>query len=90
MSGADDTMASDGPQLTVYCRPWCGDCRRALAWLDEHDVPYRQVNVDEDADARARAAAHNLGDLHTPTFELGDDVCVDFRPQRLRELLGIE
>ncbi len=28
--------------------------------------------------------------LHTPTFEIGKDACVDFRPEKLKELLGIE
>ncbi|PKQ16092.1 MAG: NrdH-redoxin [Actinobacteria bacterium HGW-Actinobacteria-7] len=82
-------MAPDTPTLTVYCRPWCPDCRRALAWLDEHDIAYVEVDVDADPDARNRAASHNLGALHTPTFELGDDVCIDFRPERLKELLGL-
>lgn len=83
-------MPSETPRLTVYCRPWCGDCRRALAWLDDHGIDYVEVDVDRDTDARKRAASHNLGDLHTPTFEVGEDVCIDFRPDRLRELLGME
>ncbi len=83
-------MTQESPALTVYCRPWCGDCRRALAWLEEHGIAYVEVDVDDDAQARERAAAHNLGDLHTPTFELGEDVCIDFRPERLKELLGLE
>jgi len=77
------------PELVMYCTPWCPDCRRAREWLDRHDIPYREVDVSRDDDARRRAAAHNEGRLHTPTFELGDGVCVDFRPDRLSELLGI-
>lgn len=83
-------MTAQTPALTVYCRTWCPDCRRALAWLDDQHIDYIEVDVDSDADARARAAAHNLGDLHTPTFELGEEVCIDFRPERLKELLGLE
>jgi glutaredoxin len=83
-------MTAEKPPLTVYCRPWCGDCRRALAWLDQHGIAYVEVDVDGDERARERAAAHNDGSLHTPTFELGSDVCVDFRPERLKELLGLE
>ncbi len=32
----------------------------------------------------------NEGRLHTPTFKLGDGVCVDFRPERLKDLLEID
>jgi glutaredoxin len=83
-------VPTDTPELTVYCRHWCPDCRRALDWLDTHEIPYQVVDVDEDPAGRERAAAHNLGALHTPTFEKGDDVCIDFRPERLKELLGME
>lgn len=76
--------------LVMYCRTWCGDCRRARAWLAERGIPYVEVNVEDDAQARERAAGHNDGRLHTPTFELGTETCVDFQPERLCEMLGIE
>ena len=80
----------EGTQLVMYCRSWCPDCRRAREWLDEHGIPYVEVDVDDDYDARAYAADINEGRLHTPTFEIGKDTCVDFRPERLSELLGLE
>lgn len=91
MSETDDAMqnAENPPQVIMYCRPWCGDCARARVWLDAHHIPYTEVDVERDPGARERAAAHNAGQLHTPTFEIGDGVCVDFQPQKLSELLGI-
>ena len=83
-------MGDDTPQVIMYCRSWCGDCRRARAWLQEHDIPYVEIDVDDDPDARSKAEGHNDGRLHTPTFEIGKDTCVDFRPEKLKELLGIE
>ncbi len=76
--------------LVMYCRTWCGDCRRAREWLAERGIPYVEVDVERHPGARDRAAAMNGGQLHTPTFELGSEVCVDFRPERLCEMLGIE
>jgi glutaredoxin len=81
--------ADEAVGVVMYCRPWCGDCARARHWLEEHNIPYTEVDVESDLDARDRAAGHNEGRLHTPTFEIGDGVCVDFRPDRLSELLGI-
>jgi glutaredoxin len=78
------------PELIMYCTQWCPDCRRARDWLHRHSIPYREVDVSRDADARERAANYNEGELHTPTFEIGDGICVDFRPDRLSELLGLE
>ena len=80
----------DRPELVMYCRTWCGHCRLARAWLAERDIPYVEIDVEEDPAARDRAAGYNEGRLHTPTFELGSEVCVDFRPERLCEMLGVE
>ena len=81
---------AEHPAVIMYCRTWCGDCRRARVWLEAHNIPYREIDVEEDPDAHARAAGHNEGRLHTPTFEIGDGVCVDFHPEKLKELLGMD
>lgn len=73
--------------VVMYCRSWCPDCRRARDWLQQNGVDFVEVDVDADAEARARAAALNEGRLHTPTFEIGAESCIDFKPDRLRELL---
>lgn len=84
-----ESASGDTPTLVMYCRTWCGDCARARRWLDAHQIPYVEVDVDDDEGARAHAAGLNDGRLHTPTFTLGEDVCVDFRPERLIDLLGL-
>lgn len=84
-----DRPADETAALVVYCRSWCPDCRRAKAWLDEHGIAYQEIDVDQDGAARDRAASLNDGRLHTPTFELGEEVCVDFRPERIREILDL-
>lgn len=86
---SDAVTPDSQPALTMYCRTWCGDCARARRWLDEHNIDYVEVDVDDDDGARDLAAGLNEGRLHTPTFTLGDGVCVDFRPERLRDLLGL-
>jgi glutaredoxin len=90
MSDLDASHGSETPEVVMYCRTWCGDCARARRWLDAHNIPYTEIDVEADPNARERAAGHNDGQLHTPTFEIGDGVCVDFRPDKLSKLLGIE
>lgn len=75
--------------LIVYCRSWCPDCHRAKAWLEQHGIPYVEIDVDADDAARQRAAAFNDGRLHTPTFEKGEGHCIDFKPDRIKELLDL-
>jgi len=84
----NDACAQSQPTLIIYCRPWCGDCMRAKRWLESENIPYVEVDVDEDEDARLRAEGHNFGRLHTPTFEFGEEVCVDFHPEIVKRMVG--
>ena len=36
-----------GAEITVYGAYWCPDCRVSKAFLGEHQVPYRWVNIEE-------------------------------------------
>ena len=90
MNAPDAKAAQDSAGVIMYCRSWCGDCARARRWLASHDIPYVEIDVEKDAHARQRAEAHNFGRLHTPTFEIGEGVCVDFRPDTLKEMLGLD
>jgi mycoredoxin len=76
------------PRCIVYCRSWCGDCNRALRWLDEMGYIYEFIDIDEDEAARARCV-ELAGKVITPTFEIGDNThIVDFDPRALAEALG--
>ena len=92
MSSADNDIEStdNTAGVVMYCRSWCGDCARARAWLTAHNIPFTEIDVEASPEARDKAAAHNEGRLHTPTFEIGDGVCVDFRPDRLTKLLDLD
>lgn len=43
MSRIEDLAALD---LEVYSAVWCPDCRRLEAWLAEHRVAYRKVDIE--------------------------------------------
>jgi mycoredoxin len=90
VSDVTPLTGADTPPVVMYCRTWCGDCLRARRWLEQRNIPYVEIDVEADPSARKRAADHNEGRLHTPTFEIGDGVCVDFKPGELCELLGID
>lgn len=84
-----NSSAGNQPHVVMYCRSWCGDCRRAREWLHANGITYVEIDVERDSAAHDRAAGYNEGRLHTPTFEIGEEICVDFRPDRLRMLLGL-
>jgi regulatory protein spx len=31
--------------VTLYTSPSCTSCRKAKAWLEEHEIPYRERNI---------------------------------------------
>jgi mycoredoxin len=33
-------------KLTVYSAPWCADCREAKRFLDKHNIPYKEIDVE--------------------------------------------
>ena len=70
----------------VYCRSWCGDCHRALAWLEERGVPHVVIDIEE-VPGSADRVRELAGKIVTPTFEIGDEVVVNFDVPRLVELL---
>jgi len=46
-SGQADTF----PQVEVFLTDWCPYCRKLETFLQENDVPYARLNVEEDPEA---------------------------------------
>ncbi len=73
--------------IVMYCTPWCGDCKRARAWLEEQHLPYTEVNIAQNRKAAAQVRAWANGNETTPTFDIDGVIVVDFQPDKLKELL---
>ena len=78
-------------EIVMYCAPWCGDCRRAKLFLQERNVAFREVNVDEDPDAEDLVMAVNDGRRKIPTFVVDGRCfsCSPFDPYKLSSELNI-
>lgn len=55
MPGVAESAERNNEQVIVYGAQWCGDCRRATAWLRRNGVPFTEIDVEHDEVARARA-----------------------------------
>ncbi len=58
--------------LIVYGTAWCGDCRRACAFLDEKKIPYKWVDINSDSDAAIIVQGINHGNRSVPTLFFPD------------------
>src|ERR1044071_760322 len=34
-------------KLTVYTAPWCRDCHVAKRWLNQNNISYQEINIEE-------------------------------------------
>jgi mycoredoxin len=59
-------------KITIYGTPWCGDCRRALRVLDQHQANYHYVDIESDDLARSYVERLNNGYQSVPTILFPD------------------
>ncbi len=60
--------------ILIYGVEWCGDCRRARRFLDEHAVPYTFINIDQDKKGEQFVLRTNRGYRSVPTIVFPDGV----------------
>lgn len=78
-------------ELIVYATNWCGDCHRARRFLDEHQVAYRWVDIDQDREAEALVKQVNRGNRSVPTLVFPDgSLLVEPSTSELAQRLGLE
>lgn len=83
------------PNLIVYTTRWCPDCRIAKRFLDQHDVDYIEIDIDQDPDA-ACEVERQTGKRAIPQFVI-DGQWVQpysrargFHYEEMKRMLGLE
>lgn len=56
----------------MYTTSWCGYCVRLKSQLQRHEVPFREVNIEEDPKAADFVGSVNGGNHIVPTVVLPD------------------
>lgn len=65
-------MTNPTPEITVYGADWCPDTRRAKRLLDERQVAYRWVDIDQDKAGEKVVLDANRGNRSIPTIIFAD------------------
>lgn len=60
--------AAEPREVLVYMTSWCGTCRMAMRWLAEAGIAYREIDIEQDAEAAQRVMSLNRGNRSVPTI----------------------
>ena len=78
------------PSIKVYGASTCTDTLRARKFLDEHNIPYAWIDVDEDAEALNLIKSVNNGNRTTPTIFFEDgEIQFESTNAQLAQKLGL-
>ncbi len=59
-------------QITMYSAGWCADCRRSKRLMDELNVAYTIIDVENDLSAAAKVQEINGGAQSIPVIVFAD------------------
>jgi len=81
-------------ELIVYSAPWCHDCRQAKAFLAQHNILYKEINIETTPGA-ADEVIRQTGKRAIPQFVINGEWVQPYRPgegflyDEMSELLGV-
>jgi glutaredoxin-like protein len=77
--------------IRMYSTTWCGDCRRSKRFLQEHQIDFEEINIENDPEAAAVVISLNRGMRSVPTIVFPDgSVLVEPSNTALANKLGIK
>ena len=59
-------------QITIYSADWCGDCRRSKRLMDELNVTYTLIDIEDDRAAAEKVQEINGGVQSIPVIVFAD------------------
>ena len=63
----------------LYSAAWCRDCRTAKRFLDQHSIPYTEIDI-ENTPGAADLVLANVGKRAIPQFVLNGKWIQPYRP----------
>lgn len=79
------------PEIKVYTTQWCSDCRNAKRFLNDHSIPFEEIDIEQHEGAAQYVIELNDGKRKVPTFVI-DGRSFNLSPydeKKLRAELGI-
>lgn len=80
--------------VKVYSAAWCRDCREAKRFLDRHQIPYTEIDIEHTPGAADLVLA-NVGKRAIPQFVIDGRWVQPYKPgqgflhQEMAQLFGV-
>ncbi|HEL1612653.1 TPA: glutaredoxin-like protein NrdH [Streptococcus suis] len=71
--------------VTIYSKNNCVQCKMSKKFLDEHNVAYKEINLDEQPEFIEHVKS--LGFSAAPVIETENEVFSGFQPTKLKALV---
>jgi glutaredoxin len=82
-------------EIVVYSATWCPDCRTAKRFLQSHNIPFKDVNIETTPGAAEEVMART-GKRAIPQFVIDGEWVQPYRPgegflyEEMSERLGVQ
>jgi mycoredoxin len=83
-----------GMHVVLYSAPWCRDCREAKRFLDKHQIPYTEIDI-ESVPGAAAEVIRRVGKRAIPQLVIDGEWVQPYDPGRgflydeMSERLGV-
>ncbi len=64
----NESQKSDA-KITIYSAVWCAFCKMVKQYLTDRDIPYKEIDVEQDRDA-ARLILDKTGQMGVPVIDI--------------------
>ncbi len=68
-------------ELVLYSASWCRDCREAKRFLQQHNIPYKEIDI-ENTPGAADEVIRNVGKRAIPQFVIDGKWVQPYKPGR--------
>ncbi|AIS53506.1 glutaredoxin-like protein, YruB-family [Thermoanaerobacter kivui] len=75
-------------RVTIYTTPSCPWCNATKAYLRQHNIPFREIDVSKNPSAAAELVRRS-GQRGVPQTDIDGTIVVGFDKPKLNKLLGI-
>ncbi|MDQ1240237.1 MAG: mycoredoxin, partial [Thermodesulfobacteriota bacterium] len=85
-----DSTRSKSARPVMYGAAWCPDAKRSRRFLEEHNLDYQWIDIDENPQAKEYVKKVNQGKVIIPTIRFPDgSILVEPSNEQLAEKLGV-